>query len=231
MPSESPSGPKGPSQGMVERLMAMAHELPGVLIEDGRLELRLGEREIALSGISLDTRALGNAEDQNIALEFKLRGASARLEAQLSEGDWPTGSIQIRGLQAEELFRLAELQPPAELAGTIDFDFSVARGEAGALVLGGGLVLNQIAFFQPKISQRRVSGVDMSLKGELRLDLNQDTLELSIDEARSGPLHAQAKISIEELRTDPWIEFVIWSDELACDAIPQGHPRWPTLDH
>ncbi len=207
-------------------LSSIIDELPGLVIENGAVELALWNgHSTRLQGIGFDTSALQDTDGTAYHFALKLRGAEANISIVLPDDEsWPTGSVAVRGLSAKDLFALAERTPPEQLQGELDFDLSVARSEKGELLVDGSITSREGGFFHPRISERTVHHLNAGLDVALRFDPQSDTLWLDRFAASSGPLTVLGKLTIKKVRSDPALTFKLWGDAIPCSAIPAAIP-------
>ena len=204
--------------------------LPVIDIEDGHMDILNGDTHFAFDAISFNTAELFK-NSQQFQLDFNVRQANAQFVIQYSDSSpFPMVDLKIENLRSADFLRLLNMPVPDSNDGRVSLNLNLSMDNDEAR-MAGNIEFNDFAFFHQKVSPNLVHDIQAAANVDIHYIFKQDLLKIEPISLTSGPLTVAGYINIQNVRSNPTIEFQLGAKDFPCKDLPKAIPAgfFPTI--
>ena len=206
--------------------------LPVVDIQDGHVDIVHDDVRFAFDAISFNTAELFK-NSQKFQLDFNVRQANAQFVIQYSdESPFPVIDLKIDNLDSADFLRLLNMPIPQNNDGRVSLNLGFSMDDS-EIHLAGNIAFADFALYHPKISPNLIHDIQAAANVDVHYIFKQDLLKVEPIALTSGPLTLSGFINIQNVRSNPTIEFQLGAKDFPCKDIPKAIPAGllPTITH
>ena len=206
--------------------------LPVVDIQDGHVDIVHDDVRFAFDALSFNTAELFK-NSQKFQLDFNVRQAKAQFVIQYSdESPFPVVDLKIDNLDSADFLRLLNMPIPQNNDGRVSLNLGFEMDD-NEFHFAGNIAFADFALYHSKISPNLIHNIQASANVDVHYIFKQDLLKVEPIALTSGPLTFNGYVNIQNVRSNPTIEFQLGAKDFPCKDIPKAIPAGllPTITH